>query len=88
MDTSQDAKHKDFEGDVSSNMFCCLIGWFLKFFCVVDRVGSLSRQKINSLKCMLELWGLWWVIVARGGHYIVKLRTTCEQSLLPLYYML
>ena len=23
----------------------------------------------------------------RGGHSIVKLITTCEQSLLPLYYM-
>ena len=24
---------------------------------------------------------------SRGGHFIVKLRITCEQSLLPLYYM-
>ena len=24
---------------------------------------------------------------ARGGHSIVKLNTTCETSLLPLYYM-
>ena len=24
---------------------------------------------------------------SRGGHFIVKLNTTWEQSLLPLYYM-
>jgi hypothetical protein len=26
-------------------------------------------------------------IFSRGGHFIVKLNTTCETSLLPLYYM-
>ena len=44
---------------------------------------SLATPRMNAL----FICDLANVVHSREGHSIVKLNTTCEQSLLPLYYM-
>jgi hypothetical protein len=48
-----------------------------------DILQEIKPYEYNPLNNLLTFTYLY----TRGGHFKVKLNTTCETSLLPLYYM-
>ena len=61
---------------ITDKVFLRPTGFELKSNSIEVRCVTLLQQDIHITH-----------YVTRGGHSIVKLKTTCKQSLLPLYYM-